>query len=108
VVISPYDLHRDPAVFPDPDRWLPDRWLPDRVTPAQKLSFFAFGAGRRRYLGELFGLTEATTALATISGAWHLRPTRPGPVRALPRFLLVPTDSPVLVQRLHGHPRATG
>ncbi|MBY8853458.1 cytochrome P450, partial [Saccharothrix sp. MB29] len=36
VVISPYALQRDPAVFPDPDTFDPDRWLPERVTGRQK------------------------------------------------------------------------
>jgi pentalenene oxygenase len=101
VVISPYALQRDPAVFPAPDAFDPDRWLPDRATARQKQSFLAFGAGRRRCMGELFGMTEATIALATISGTWRLRPVRPDPLRPLPRFLLVPAVQPMLPQRRH-------
>jgi cytochrome P450 len=101
VIISPYALHRDPAVFPDPDTFDPDRWLPERVTGRQKQSFLAFGAGRRRCMGELFGMAEATIALATISGTWRLRPAHPGSLRPVPRFLLVPTAQPMLPQRRH-------
>ncbi|GAA3463548.1 hypothetical protein GCM10018963_55610 [Saccharothrix longispora] len=101
VVISPYALQRDPTVFPDPDTFDPDRWLPERVTGRQKQAFLAFGAGRRRCMGELFGMAEATIALATISGTWNLRPARPGPLRPVPRFLLVPAAQPMLPHRRH-------
>ncbi|WP_282792662.1 cytochrome P450 [Streptomyces sp. CC224B] len=99
VLISPYALHRDPAVFPDPGRLDPDRWLPERLTPAQRRSFLAFGAGRRRCMGEFYGMTETTVALASIARAWHLHPTRPGPVHPVPRFLLVPAEQPLVPHR---------
>jgi cytochrome P450 len=108
VVISPYALHRNPDVFPDPDAFEPDRWLPERVTARQRQSFLAFGAGRRRCIGELFGMTEATLALAMISSTWRLRPTRPGPARPLTLLLLIPAIEPLLLQRRATPQRSTG
>ncbi|MFD0382231.1 cytochrome P450 [Streptomyces stramineus] len=99
VLISPYALQRNADVFPDPGRLDPDRWLPERLTPAQRQSFLAFGAGRRRCMGEFYGMTETTLALATITRTWHLHPTRPGPVRPVPRFLLVPAEQPLTLHR---------
>ncbi|MEU2795469.1 cytochrome P450 [Streptomyces sp. NPDC007117] len=99
VLVSPYALQRDPEVFPDPGRLDPDRWLPERLTPAQRQSFLAFGAGRRRCMGEFYGMTETTLAVATITRTWHLRSTNPEPLRPVPRFLLVPSDQPLTLHR---------
>ncbi|MFI8940141.1 cytochrome P450 [Streptomyces syringium] len=103
VIISPYALQRNPDVFPDPAGFDPDRWLPERLTSRQRQSFLAFGAGRRRCMGEFFGMTQATLALATVAGDWQLRTTGPGPLRPLPRFLLTPAG-----QHLQLHPRVPG
>ncbi|MFJ8228492.1 cytochrome P450 [Streptomyces sp. NPDC094448] len=84
VFYSPYALHRDPAPFPDPEVFDPDRWSTGRVTPAQRQGFFGFGLGRRKCIGDTFGLTEAAIAVAAILRRWRLEHT--GPV----------TDRPVI------------
>ncbi|MFD8645166.1 cytochrome P450 [Streptomyces zaomyceticus] len=99
VIISPYALHRDTAVFPDPERLDPDRWRPERVTAAQRQAFTAFGGGRRKCLGEHYGMTETLLALATISSRWQLRKATAAPLRPLPRFLLTPKAGPLVATR---------
>ncbi|MFD5342030.1 cytochrome P450 [Streptomyces hawaiiensis] len=95
VIVSPYALHRDPAVFPEPERLDPDRWLPERTTAAQRQAFTAFGGGRRKCLGEHYGMTEAVLALAMISSRWRLRKTPGARLRPHPRFLLTPQAGPL-------------
>ncbi|MFD9010385.1 cytochrome P450 [Streptomyces sp. NPDC059552] len=73
VYFSPYALHRDGEVFADPDRFDPDRWSPQRVTATQRQAFFALGAGRRKCIGDTFGMTEATIATVAIVNRWKLR-----------------------------------
>ncbi|MER5728872.1 cytochrome P450 [Streptomyces sp. NPDC002138] len=99
VIVSPYSLQRNPRVFPDPDVFDPDRWLPERVTVAQRQAFTAFGGGRRKCLGEHYGMTEAVLALAAISSRWQLRKATATPLRALPRFLLTPKAGPLIATR---------
>ncbi|MGK5632638.1 cytochrome P450 [Streptomyces sp. URMC 123] len=99
VIVSPYALQRDPEVFPEPEVFDPDRWLPERVTAEQRQAFTAFGGGRRKCLGEAYGMTEAALALATISSRWRLRAVAGGPVRAVPRFLLTPRGGPLVLER---------
>ncbi|MFF4369493.1 cytochrome P450 [Streptomyces sp. NPDC001594] len=99
VIVSPYALQRDPAVFDNPEVFDPDRWLPERLTAAQRQAFTAFGGGRRKCLGEQYGMTEAVLALATISSTWQLRNTDAVPLRPLPRFLLTPKAGPLVLTR---------
>ncbi|MFD5110550.1 cytochrome P450 [Streptomyces cinereoruber] len=82
---SPYTLHRDAALYPEPWRFDPDRWLPDRPQPP-KHAYIPFGAGKRQCLGDAFAWTEMTIITALIASRWQLRPApgiRPRPVGAI-------------------------
>ncbi|WP_455360046.1 cytochrome P450 [Streptomyces sp. SYSU K21746] len=74
VAFSLYALHRDPALYVDPDRFDPDRWLPERRGDLPREAFVPFGSGNRKCIGDAFAWTEATIALATILARWQLRP----------------------------------
>ncbi|TGB10003.1 cytochrome P450 [Streptomyces sp. MZ04] len=88
IVFSPYLLHHQPDVFPDPDRFDPDRFAPSstdphnpsgsRRTAPRQGSLIPFGGGARKCIADTFGATEAALALATITARWQLRPV-PGP-----------------------------
>jgi cytochrome P450 len=51
------DIHLDPTVYKDPEKWDPARYLPDRAEDKKKpLSYLGWGAGRhpcRKYLSAL-------------------------------------------------------
>ncbi|MGW5847437.1 cytochrome P450 [Streptomyces sp. NPDC055254] len=74
VGFSLYALHRDPALYADPDRFDPDRWLPERRAHIPREAFVPFGSGNRRCIGDAFAWTEATIVLATLLARWQLRP----------------------------------
>ncbi|MFJ5726061.1 cytochrome P450 [Streptomyces sp. NPDC093149] len=74
LLISPYVIHRIPEFFPRPDVFDPDRWLPERAQEVTRGSYLPFGAGSRKCIGDVFGMTEATLALATLASRWRLRP----------------------------------
>ncbi|MER5782575.1 cytochrome P450 [Streptomyces mobaraensis] len=80
LVISPYQLHRRPDDFPDPDRFDPDRWAAETAGPRE--AFIPFGNGSRKCLGEAFALTEIVVVLARVLQGWTLRgqPDSAGPV----------------------------
>ncbi|MEU9187995.1 cytochrome P450 [Streptomyces sp. NPDC048484] len=80
--VSPHALHRDPALFPDPDRFDPDRWLPERCAHLPRGAYLTFGAGNRMCIGESFAWTEMAIVTATITGRWRLRPVPGDQVRA--------------------------
>ncbi|MEU5161912.1 cytochrome P450 [Streptomyces sp. NPDC020875] len=74
ILFSPYALHRDPAVFADPERFDPDRWLPENACRLPRNANVTFGGGSRKCLGDVLANHEVTLALASITAAWRLRP----------------------------------
>ncbi|WP_405605216.1 cytochrome P450 [Streptomyces sp. NBC_01410] len=74
VLLSLYALHRNPELYPDPDRFDPDRWLPEQAARRPREHVVPFGAGNRKCIGDKFAWMEATITLATILPRWKLRP----------------------------------
>ncbi len=90
IYICPYTLHRDPTRFPDPERFDPDRWAPGNVSSAQRQGFLGFGAGRTKCLGDVFGPTAVTVALAAIGTRWRLREDPAFTTRTVTKVTLSP------------------
>ncbi len=59
-------VHRDPAVWPDPDRFDPDRFAPDAQARIPAHAWIPFGNGQRSCIGYAFALQEATLVLAML------------------------------------------
>jgi len=98
VMFSPYALHRDPAVFPEPNRFDPDRWHPERARELLPHTFIPFGAGIHRCLGEHFATAEATLAIAAIARRWRLRPVPGHRVREVASALVYPDHLPMTAE----------
>jgi len=54
----PYSLHRNGAVFPEPDAWKPERWLDAGKEEKEEMMrwFWAFGSGGRMCVGRHFAV----------------------------------------------------
>lgn len=65
-------LHRDPAVYPDPDRFDPDRFLNDKPST---YSWTPFGGGTRRCVGAAFANMEMDVVLRTVLRHFTIRTT---------------------------------
>lgn len=70
VVVSPFATHHDPALFPDPERFLPARW--ETIKPGH-FEYLPFGAGPRICVGASFAQMSIRLMLPTILQA--VRPT---------------------------------
>lgn len=68
-LLSPFVAGRDARFFPSPLIFDPDRFLTQDERP--RYSYFPFGGGRRKCLGERFAWMEGVLILATISQRWR-------------------------------------
>jgi cytochrome P450/NADPH-cytochrome P450 reductase len=59
-------LHRDPAVWDEPEAFRPDRFEPDNMEKLPPHAWKPFGNGRRSCIGRGFAIQEATLMLAMI------------------------------------------
>ncbi len=88
--VSQYLTHRDARFFPHPDKFDPDRWTTEAVAERPKYSYFPFGAGSRRCIGESFARMEGILLLATIAQRWRFRVVPSHPVELKPFVTLHP------------------
>jgi cytochrome P450 len=121
VLLSQYVMHRDPRFFPDPTRFDPLRWTPEGIAERPAYSYFPFGAGVRRCLGDNFALLEGILLLATLAQRGRVRLGSSRAVEAEPVVTLRPKggmmllwekrEAPAVVscqQRAAGGCRSTG
>ena len=72
---SPWAVHRNPRVWPQPDRFDPERFSKDRVAQHPRYAYFPFGGGPRQCIGQGFALMEAQLILATLAQNFRARTT---------------------------------
>ena len=82
----PYLTHRNPEIYPEPDRFKPERFLEKRPSPWE---FYPFGGGRRLCIGLSFAVYEMTVVLGTILHTAKLRLTEPPSHDAKRKAILV-------------------
>lgn len=85
VFFSAYGVHRDPALYPEPDLFQPDRWADEQLRSASRSTFIPFGAGPRGCVGESFAWAEMTAFLATLLRDRVLRPAPGARVKVVAR-----------------------
>jgi cytochrome P450 len=69
VVVSPYLMHHDAGLWPDPERFDPDRFLPGRGAERPRLAWMPFGAGQRMCIAAAFAMAEMQVILSVLSRA---------------------------------------
>jgi cytochrome P450 len=73
MAVGIYALHRDPAVWTDPEVFDPDRFSPENSKGRDRWHFIPFLGGGRPCIGEHFARLETTLALATITRSTEIR-----------------------------------
>jgi len=81
-------LHRDPGIYPDPDRFLPERFIDN---PPGTYTWIPFGGGVRRCLGAAFAQFEMAVVLRELVRRHQIEPANPAPERHYRRAL---TETP--------------
>ncbi|HST51697.1 MAG TPA: cytochrome P450 [Pyrinomonadaceae bacterium] len=88
VIVSPYVMHHDERYFPAPRRFDPERWTEASSASRPEYSYFPFGGGARRCIGEGFAKLEALLILATLAQVWRLKAVADEPVELQPGMVL--------------------
>ncbi|HLL95963.1 MAG TPA: cytochrome P450 [Spirosoma sp.] len=94
-LVSPFLLHRDPASWPNPDRFNPARFAPgpDGEPWDKKLHSYAylpFGGGPRLCIGNQFALMEMQILLAMLVRTFTIAAVPNQPVKTYPMITLRP------------------
>jgi cytochrome P450 len=90
VLMSQYVMHHDSRYFPDPERFDPERWTPQAREARPQFSYFPFGGGSRRCIGEGFAWMEGILLIATLAQHWRMRLVPGHPVALKPVITLRP------------------
>src|SRR5688572_14324984 len=83
-----YLVHRNPEIYPDPDRFLPERFL---ARPPGTYTWIPFGGGVRRCIGGAFAQFEMQVVLRELVRLRTLQPAREGDERVYRRAI---TETP--------------
>lgn len=98
-----YLIHRDPEVFPEPERFNPDRFL--GVDAPSSRVWLPFGAGPRHCIGSSFSLQAIKVILRTVLSRCDLRAETAAPERIVRRnFTLGPERGTRVVAVRHREP----
>lgn len=92
VMVSPWAMQRNPQYYPNPEEFDPDRFLPEERDLRPQFSYFPFGGGSRRCIGEPFARMEAVLILATLLSKVRFEPIDGRVPVPEPLFTLRPKD----------------
>lgn len=92
VVYSPYITHRNPELYPQPDRFLPERW---RTINPRAYEYIPFSAGPRMCPGASIAMLQMKLVLPILLQRHRL---------ALPPRAIVDRSGPMLSAPKHGLP----
>lgn len=76
LILTP-TLHRDPAIWREPERFIPERFAPDKAEQIPPHAWKPFGTGQRACIGRAFAMQEAMLVLASL--LWKFELSEPYP-----------------------------
>ena len=92
ITISPYVTHRNPNLWPEPERFDPERFAPGANARRHRFAYLPFGGGPRICIGNNFAMAEAQVILAAIAQRYRIRLAAGREVTPIGKITLRPRD----------------
>ena len=90
VLIYLYGLHRNPAVWEDPETFDPDRFTPDERRGRSPFAYLPFGGGPRKCIGSSMAIAQMLLVLAGLVRRYEFELVSPDSVGIQPMMILHP------------------
>lgn len=83
-----HQLHRNPNVWPEPDKYDPLRFEPSNAKNRDPYAYLAFSAGSRNCIGQNFAINELRVVVASIVNRYQLSVVKDHAVEMLPLVVM--------------------
>lgn len=90
VLISPWLLHRNPALWPNPQQFDPARFAPEQTAARPRHAYMPFGLGPHRCIGLHLARLIAGRIIAQVYDRFRLQACDPAPPQVRPQITLRP------------------
>lgn len=80
LVIPIAAIHRDPLLYPEPNKFNPERFSEENVKRRHPMAFLPYGAGPRYCLARQFAEKQILVGLATLLRDYSFSPCRDTPI----------------------------